>query len=403
MPELRVHPPLVAAIVDTLDEVFLNARPADRALEKKLKANKQFGARDRRFIAESVYECVRWARRLEACGEGIYAPGVSAGQKLTSTYATLHEWSHTPLDGMELAEAVERWEALEDAPRAVRESIPDELDTLAFTELGERWDKELPALNEKAPVDLRVNTLLTTIDELMQMLAAEEIPTKKVPGFPDTLTLPERKNVFRTKAFHGGLFEVQDRSSQRVVPLLGVKPGERVIDACAGAGGKTMHIGSLMQNKGRIIALDIHEWKLNELQVRARRDKFSNIETRVITSTKVVKRLEDSADRVLLDVPCSGMGVLRRNPDSKWRLTAEEVDRLRLLQKDLLSSYSRMVKVGGTLVYATCSILPSENEAQVEAFLQAKAGAWDLEESFHAWPSDRNGDGFFAARLKKKS
>ena len=150
-----------------------------------------------------------------------------------------------------------------------------------------------------------------------------------------------------------------------MAPLLDAKPGERVIDACAGGGGKTLHLAALMKNKGKIIAMDITERKLQSLRERCSRNGVDIAETRVIESMKTIKRLEKSADRVLLDVPCTGLGVLRRNPDKKWKISPEEITRLNALQKEILENYSQMVKIGGRLVYATCSCLPSENEKQV--------------------------------------
>ena len=186
-----------------------------------------------------------------------------------------------------------------------------------------------------------------------------------------------------------------------VAPFLDVAPGMRVVDACAGAGGKTLHLAALMRNKGTIIALDIHKWRLDELRRRATRNSADNIKTQVIDDPKVIKRLHDTADRVLLDVPCSGLGVVRRNPDTKWKLKAEELNRLRETQADLLRRYSRITKVGGKLVYATCSVLPSENENQVRSFLKENEEAWELEKELSLRP-DRDGfDGFFAARLKR--
>jgi 16S rRNA (cytosine967-C5)-methyltransferase len=156
-----------------------------------------------------------------------------------------------------------------------------------------------------------------------------------------------------------------------------------------------------MRNKGKIIAMDVHDWKLQELKTRARRNGVDIVETRVIDSTKAVKRLAESADRVLLDVPCSGLGVLRRNPDAKWKLNREEITRLRTLQSEILGSYSQMVKKGGQLVYATCSVLPSENEKQVQAFLAAKGAQWNLVKELHLRPDRQGYDGFYAALLKR--
>jgi len=175
----------------------------------------------------------------------------------------------------------------------------------------------------------------------------------------------------------------------------------RVVDACAGGGGKTLHLAALMKNKGRIIAMDTEDWKLDELKKRARRAGASDIiETRVIDSSKVIKRLENSADQLLLDVPCSGLGVLRRNPDAKWKLSADFIEKVKIQQLEILSQYSSMLKPGGVLVYSTCSIFPSENEKQVESFLQSEGGKFDLLEQKTLLPS-AGFDGFFMARMKK--
>jgi len=196
---------------------------------------------------------------------------------------------------------------------------------------------------------------------------------------------------------------VQDASSQKVAEMLDPKPGMRVIDACAGAGGKSLHIATMMENKGQLIAMDIYENKLNELKRRARRNDIFNIETRVIDSTKVIKKLIDKADKVLIDAPCSGLGVLKRNPDAKWKLQPEFLDNIRATQKELLDSYSRMVKPGGQLVYATCSILPSENEMQVKAFLSREEGKdFTLLNEEKIMPSKSGFDGFYISLLQKK-
>ena len=208
-------------------------------------------------------------------------------------------------------------------------------------------------------------------------------------------------NVFKLPTFKEGKFEVQDASSQLVAPFTDVSPGMRVIDACAGGGGKTLHLASLMQNAGHIIAMDNDQRKLDELKRRARRAGATNIETRLIDSTKVIKRLNNSADRVLLDVPCSGLGVLKRNPDAKWKLNLDYIDRVRKIQQDILDRYSQMVKANGKLIYATCSILSSENQHQVNSFLSAHPN-FALEEQKQIFPSE-GFDGFYMARMTRKS
>jgi 16S rRNA (cytosine967-C5)-methyltransferase len=237
--------------------------------------------------------------------------------------------------------------------------------------------------------------------ELARRLADEGIAVQPVPEAEDGLVLEERKNVFATKSFKDGLFEVQDGGSQQVVPLLSPQPGERVIDACAGAGGKTLHIAARMKNRGKVLALDVHARKLEDLRLRSRRAGADIVEVREISSTKVIKRLLESADRVLLDVPCSGSGVWRRNPDGRWKLTPEEITRLRELQGQILRDYSRMVKPGGILVYATCSLWPSENQNQVKRFLTESPGRFELEQELTTAPHRTRFDGFYAARLRK--
>ncbi|HAO15037.1 MAG TPA: RNA methyltransferase, partial [Tenacibaculum sp.] len=230
----------------------------------------------------------------------------------------------------------------------------------------------------------------------------ENIDTMPIKGYSSALKLKERANVFKTEAFKKGYFEVQDASSQLVATYLDVQPGMKVIDTCAGAGGKTLHLASLMQNKGQIIAMDIYESKLKKLKVRARRNGVHNIDTKVIDSTKVIKKLYGKADRVLIDAPCSGLGVIRRNPDSKWKLEPAFLDRIRGIQQEVLVSYSKMVKQGGKLVYATCSVLPSENQQQIELFLASDEGKDFSFDSDKKVLSHLSGyDGFYMALLTK--
>jgi 16S rRNA (cytosine967-C5)-methyltransferase len=214
--------------------------------------------------------------------------------------------------------------------------------------------------------------------------------------------LAKRADIFKSKAFFDGQFEIQDASSQLVAPFLEVEAGMRVVDACAEHGGKTLHIASLMKNRGKILALDNADWKLDELLKRSTRAGVTIVETRPITTTKIVKRLKDKADRLLLDVPCSGLGVLRRNPDSKWRLTPEKMEEIKTLQAYILDKYTQMVKPGGKFVYSTCSILPSENQNQIQSFLARTNGVFILEEERSISPSLSGFDGFYMARLVKK-
>ncbi|MCG2418925.1 class I SAM-dependent methyltransferase [Aequorivita sp. F47161] len=402
---MKLHRNLVFATIDSLHLIFNENKQADKVLKNTLKRDKRWGARDRGFIAETTYDIVRWKRlysEIAEVREPFDRPNLF---RLFTVWATLN--------GITIPD----WKQFEDTPtrrikgrfdelskiRKMRESIPDWLDELGAKELGKKWDAEITALNKQADVVLRVNTLKTTVENLKNELADLDIETEILKGYPHALKLKERTNVFTTEAFKNGLFEVQDASSQKVAEILNPQPGERIIDACAGAGGKSLHIATMMENKGQLIAMDIYENKLNELKRRARRNEIFNIETRVIDSTKVIKKLIEKADKVLIDAPCSGLGVLRRNPDAKWKLQPEFMDKIRATQKELLDSYSRMVKPGGQLVYATCSILPSENEMQVKDFLKRDEGKdFTLFSEEKIMPSKSGFDGFYISLLQKK-
>ena len=288
--------------------------------------------------------------------------------------------------------------------RKYRESVPDWLDELGVKELGEEvWEKEIHALNQQAPVVLRTNTLKTDREKLKARLLAEGIETETLAKYRDALQLKERANVFKTEAFKEGNFEVQDASSQLVAEFLEVEPGMRVVDTCAGAGGKSLHLAALMENKGQLIATDIYENKLKELKRRARRAGAHNIEPRTIDSSKVIKKLYGTADRVLIDAPCSGLGVLSRNPDAKWKLQPEFLETIKMTQEQILNQYSRIVKPGGKMVYATCSILPSENEEQVQKFLSTEEGkAFKLSKEQKILSSETGYDGFYMALLERE-
>ena len=399
---MRLHRNLVLAVIDSLNYIYNDGLYADKVVEKTLKRDTRWGARDRKFIAETVYDCVRWKRLYNEI----------AGTKDHFTQENLWKifsvWA--VLKGIVLPD----WRQFEDTPvrrikgkfdelqsqRVFRESIPDWLDQLGEKELGKQWEKELSALNEQAAVILRANTLKTNKEDLRKVLLEDEIEIQFIKGHPDALQLTERKNIFTTEAFKNGFFEVQDASSQMVAQYLEVSPGMRVVDACAGAGGKTLHLAALMQNKGQIIALDIYENKLKELKRRAKRAGAHNIEPRHIDSTKVIKKLYNNVDRVLIDAPCSGLGVLRRNPDAKWKLQPEFIEGIKKTQAEILNSYAKMVKVGGKLVYATCSILPSENENQVQNFLESHKDFKFIAEK-KILPSVSGYDGFYMALLER--
>jgi 16S rRNA (cytosine967-C5)-methyltransferase len=396
----------VYAVIDSIRDIFNEGEYAGKAVEKALKRDKRWGSRDRKFVAETIYEIVRWKR--------LYAEIANVKEPFDrpNLWRLFSVWC--VLKGIPLPD----WNQIEPTPtrrikgkfdelskiRKFRESVPDWIDELCAKELGEDiWTKELAALNKQADVVLRVNTLNITRENLIKSLEKESVFAEKLPNHPDAIKLTERANVFKTIAFKKGYFEVQDASSQLVAEYLDVKPGMKVVDTCAGAGGKTLHLSALMQNKGQIIAMDIYESKLRKLKVRAKRNKAHNIDLRVIDSTKPIKKLHNKADRVLIDAPCSGLGVLRRNPDSKWKLQPEFVDNIKETQQQVLQQYSKMVKHGGKLVYATCSVLPSENQQQVEFFLASEAGKdFTFIKDKKVLASESGYDGFYMALLEKK-
>jgi 16S rRNA (cytosine967-C5)-methyltransferase len=401
---MKLHRPLLIAVVEVVHDIFANRKMADKAIQKELKSSRRWGSKDRAFIASYSYNIVRWWRLLHF----INGSQIDINDKKT-IYKLLG--INLILNGIELVDIpvfrglqvgfvqMQYEEALK--TRKIRESIPDWLDEFGKQELGDRWDEEINALNMEAPVGIRVNTFKTDRDTLKIILKKDSIYANAIEGIPSAMLLEERKNLFGTKAFRNGYFEVQDPGSQLIASFLQVEPGMRVIDACAGAGGKTLHLSNLMDNKGTIISMDTEAWKLTELKRRAKRNGAHNIDTRPIESTKVIKRLKESADRLLLDVPCSGSGVLRRNPDAKWKLDRAFLNRVMTIQQDILERYPSMLKPGGIMVYATCSIFPSENQKQVQKFLQNHS-AFKLLEEHNTSPYKDGYDGFYMARIQKQ-
>ena len=403
---MRLHRNLTFAVIDSIRDIFNEGVYADKAVEKALKRDKRWGARDRKFVAETIYEIVRWNRLYAEIAE------VKTPYKRDDIWRIFSVWCI--LRGIALPD----WNQIGDVPvrrikgrfdelskiRKYRESVPDWMDELGVSELGEAlWSKEIAAQNQQADVILRTNTLNISKEMLQKKLRTENVITELIPNHPDALRLTERANVFKTEAFHNGFFEVQDASSQLVAAFLEVEPGMKVVDTCAGAGCKTLHLASLMENKGQIIAMDIYESKLKKLKVRARRNKAHNIDMRVIDSTKPIKKLYNKADRVLIDAPCSGLGVIRRNPDSKWKLQPEFIENIKKVQQEVLQSYSKMVKPGGKMVYATCSILPSENRKQVDKFLTSESGKeFTFVKEKNVFAHISGFDGFYMALLEKK-
>lgn len=403
---MRLHRNLVYTTIDSLNAIFNEGEYADKVVARALKKDKRWGSSDRKFVAETIYEMVRWKRLYAEIAEVKEPFDRDNLWRMFAAWAVMRgypipDWRQ--LEGTPERKIKGRFDELSKT-RAIKESIPDWMDELGVKELGEKvWATEISAQNQPAKVILRTNTLNTTREKLRAILMDLNIDTDILKDQPEALVLKERANVFLTDAFKQGMFEVQDANSQLVAAFLDVKPGMRVVDTCAGAGGKTLHLASLMENKGQLIAMDLYESKLKQLKLRAKRNGAFNIEYKIIDSTKIIKKLAEKADRVLIDAPCSGLGVLKRNPDAKWKLQPEFIDNIRKVQAEVLESYARIVKPGGKLVYATCSILPSENQEQVNRFLTTETGKnFTFVEDKKILASTSGFDGFYMALLERK-
>lgn len=395
---MKINRPLANLVLQALEEILFDKKFADKVIEKHLRGQKKWGPSTRKFFADTVYETVRWYRLLDFIANSNDLWRVLGASWLRQGF-DLPSWKE--FEGLSY-DYLKRKEKQAAGSFVVSQSLTDWMDKYGREQLGEDWESVIKALNKPNEACLRVNFLKASPEDVITTLAADDIIAEKISDeLPGALRLKEKKNIFATQAFRNGLFEMQDPGSQQIVPLLGVEPGQRVVDACAGSGGKTLHMASLMKNKGRIIAMDVHDWKLHELKLRARRDGVDIIETRLIDSAKVIKRLEGQADRLLLDVPCSGSGVLRRNPDTKWKLNEKEMERLHATQYEILSTYSAMTKKGGQMVYATCSVFPSENEQQVAKFLKEYGKEWTLVKEIHLRPDKEGFDGFYGALLRR--
>lgn len=393
------HVPL---IIQAIQWIFVKKKTPGKALELLFKTY-EVNKFDRKIVAENVYEIIRWWRLLVEVNTSnpsmqdanvariIGINLVRKGNKLPP-----HEWMknlNTNTIGKKLDEKLKI--------DACKHSLPDWLEEKGKKELGEKWDDTMFALNSHYKQCLRVNTLKTNIAEVTADFTEHEMEFSTSDLSDDAIILEEFEEIFRHPFFKQGKIEIQDVGSQHVAYFSEVKPGMRVIDACAGAGGKTLHLAARMKNKGKIIALDIQPYKLEELKTRCKRAGVENVEAKFLENNKVVKRLKETADLVLIDAPCSGLGVLKRNPDIKWKLHEEELDEIINIQKDILQRYSTMVKKGGKLVYATCSVFPSENEIRIKDFIAANT-EFELEEEKNISPELPESDGFYMARLKRK-
>ncbi|HEX4911400.1 MAG TPA: RsmB/NOP family class I SAM-dependent RNA methyltransferase [Permianibacter sp.] len=355
--------------------------PADTMMDRYFKAHREMGSQDRGFAAETTYACLRRLRELRALcrGAGPF-PGLRfEAEAIVATYLiTVGGWS---MRGLEETDFKDRAEALIKTVRGFDKStltfaekfnLPDWLCEPLRQQLGDAETEKLArALNEPAPVDLRVSTRRIDREELQQQLTAHGFDCQPMPLSPWGLRREQRGPLFNTTQFKEGLFEMQDEASQLVGWLVSPRPRQTVVDFCAGAGGKTLHLADLMNNKGSIIACDVAQHRLDKMKPRLIRAKLDNVRLLPLGSEndEALRGLFGEADAVLVDAPCSGSGTLRRNPDMKWR--DMDIASLHEQQLSILTSASRLVKPGGRLVYATCSLLAGENQNVVDEFLAA--------------------------------
>ena len=399
----------IAAAVELLKAVLgTEARPADAVANDYFRARRFIGSGDRRAVSDRVWRVLRSYRRLSwwlggrptprllvaaslllegaryaeaaaAFSGGRFAPAALA----PSEQAVLHR-----LDGRTLEHA--------SMPDAVRLEVPDWLMTRIAP-------AELRALLEPAPLDLRVNLLKTTRDEARAALAVEGLEATLTPLSPWGLRIEGRRQVTTGAAFRAGLVEIQDEGSQLVASLVDARAGMRVADLCAGAGGKTLALAMTMQNRGQLVACDVSATRLDGAVRRLRRAGVHNVERHLLEAgDKWVKRRAGNFDRVLVDAPCTGTGTWRRNPDARLRLVEADLAELLPKQSAILDQAATLVRIGGRLVYATCSLLSEENEAQVTAFLSRHSGFFQRD-VLVLTPARDGTDGFFAAVLERRT
>ncbi len=397
---VRLYPILVDAVVAAIARIFRKDEYADKVIPDLLKRNLKWGARDRNFVAETAYDLVRWWRKYWAALD--MSPNFDDGsvQKVIALSLLSRGYSilNPELLGIENLSFLQKLLYQKHENPAIEYALPDWLYARIlknYQDDSQEVAELLHALNQSPQVYLRVNTLKTTKQQLVKQFEKDEISTASVEDVPDALSLTTRKNLQKNALYLNGHFEFQDLGSQRIGAFCKVKKGMTVIDVCAGGGGKSLYIAANMQNKGQLIASDLHTHRLAQLHIRAER---AGINILKIKKLEELNAYNHRADVVLLDVPCSGLGVLRRNADTKWKLKETDLDALLVDQATILQQHASLPCVGGALVYATCSILAEESELQVAAFLQ-KNKNYMLENAVRIHPHRDDCDGFYMARL----
>lgn len=392
--------------------------PADEALSAYFRSERQLGQHDRAFIAEAAFAVLRRRRSLEAAA-GAAEPRALIAAALVRVFGL----SGRALEGLFEASLLARIRAVDPAtlPAAVRVDLPDWLWERLVSRHGER-EATLMAqgLLNAAPLDLRVNLARIARDEALARLARDGLSGTATPYSPAGIRLADKPAINRHALFRDGLVEVQDEGSQLLAWIVGPRRGEMIADYCAGAGGKALAMAMLTRGTGRIYAMDVSARRLEALAPRAARAAITNVHPIALSGENDARarRLAGKLDRVLVDAPCSGFGSLRRNPDLKWRHGPGAIEELARKQFGILRAASRLLRPGGRLVYATCSILHEENDAVADAFQAAHPGfrplscgslladqriALDTGERLRLWPHSQGTDGFFAAAFERAS
>lgn len=380
------------AAIELLAEIDKSAKPADSSAASYFRGRRYIGAKDRRAVAEVVWRVLRcksrldwwltfmdhpdrdnltaqWGARARVFADMAFEGIVPEPDLFKGQHSPYRPEPHETRVMEMLAEQKSMFHR--DMPPHVRGEYPEWLTPRLTALFGDKLMDEMGAMRDEAPLDLRVNTLKGTRDKAARALAKEDIKSIPTVHSPLGLRLARRVPLVQVQAWRDGLVEVQDEGSQLVALLTDARPGMVVVDYCAGAGGKTLCLAAAMENKGRLVACDVAEWRVDRAGERLRRAGVHNVTKRVIggESDKWIKRAGKSFDRVLVDAPCTGTGTWRRNPDAKWQLGETDLLELVVRQRDILDSAARLTKPGGRLIYATCSLLAEENELQVEAFL----------------------------------
>lgn len=409
----------IQAAIDIVAEILETDRPAEGIVSAYCRARRFMGSKDRQAISGRVWRIVRsyhrlswWAKRTETPADArifVIADLMFGGEHNARSLDAAFSGDRFAPDTLmpferKFADAIEG-QALDhpDMDARTRAECPDWAFDGLQAALGDKFDQEMRATLTPAPVDLRVNLLKATRDEVLEVLERDGFEAAPGRLSPFAIRLAGRPQISQHPLYHDGVIEIQDEGSQMVAVLADPKPGEQVADYCAGAGGKTLAMGAMMKNKGRIVALDVLGRRLESGRERFRRAGLHNVETRELSETgdKFVKRHAGHFDLVLVDAPCSGTGTWRRDPDRRWRAMGPKLPELVALQADILHRAQKMVKPGGRLVYATCSMLAEENDRQADVFLAAHP-EFESARRLTLTPARDDTDGFFAAVMIRK-